>query len=137
MYWSVIIGQSALLTRTQLTAIEQRLLIGVGDDEGIRRFYWIWVMKEAYTKALGLGLGFDFRRIEYNVPEETVRVDGKLAEGWEFFKFEVADSTGDYLVATAEYVGGTISKPVQKAPSGFYECFDADVLARKVLKLLE
>ena len=36
-------------------------------------------MKEAYTKALGLGVGFEFNRIEYDVHQETVRIDGALA----------------------------------------------------------
>jgi len=121
----------------QLTATEQRSLIGVGDEEGLRRFFWIWVMKEAYTKALGLGLGFDFRRIEYNVLEETVRIDGRAAEGWEFCKFEVPDPTGDYLLATAEHVGGSAPNAVRKAGEGFCDRLAADTFMNRAVQRLK
>ncbi|KAI9448299.1 hypothetical protein H4582DRAFT_79355 [Lactarius indigo] len=50
-----------------LTQGEKRLLSGddVPENEAISRFYLIWTIKEAYTKAIGLGLGFDLQRIEY------------------------------------------------------------------------
>ncbi|KII95785.1 hypothetical protein PLICRDRAFT_121316 [Plicaturopsis crispa FD-325 SS-3] len=90
----------------QLTAVEKRVLLGVPQAEGLRRFYWIWTMKEAYTKALGLGLGFDFRRIEYNVPEEIVTIDGQVPKGWTFVKFELVVDGDSYVGVAAEHLGG-------------------------------
>ncbi|KAL0949571.1 hypothetical protein HGRIS_009620 [Hohenbuehelia grisea] len=100
----------------QLTAREYRLIFDATQEEGLRRFFWMWTMKEAYTKALGIGLGFDFKRVEYDVPEEVIRVDGEVPKGWEFRKFEIMDNEDLYQGVVAQYVGGeepaTIS-PVQ------------------------
>jgi 4'-phosphopantetheinyl transferase len=75
-------------------------------DEGLRRFFWIWTLKEAYTKALGLGLGFDFRRVEFDVEQNIVRVDEEIPAGWRFSKFVLNDGEDLYEGVVAEYLGG-------------------------------
>lgn len=89
----------------QLTNLEQRLLFGISEEEGLRRFFWMWTLKEAYTKALGMGLGFDFSRVEFDVPEGMVRVDGEVPRGWRFHKFIVNQGEDVYQGVVAEYVG--------------------------------
>lgn len=66
----------------------------------------MWTLKEAYTKALGIGLGFDFRRIQYDVVHELISVDGEPARGWQFRKFEVGHSGHKYVGVAARFVGG-------------------------------
>jgi 4'-phosphopantetheinyl transferase len=92
----------------QLTPLEHRCLFkaGISHDEGLRRFFWVWTLKEAYTKALGLGLGFDFRRVEFDVEENVVRVDGEIPAGWRFSKFILNDGEDLYEGVVAEYLGG-------------------------------
>lgn len=63
-------------------------------------------MKEAYTKALGIGLGFDFRRVEYNVAKDVVTVDGTVPKGWRFKKFEISEGQDSYQGVAAEFLGG-------------------------------
>jgi 4'-phosphopantetheinyl transferase len=76
-------------------------------------------MKEAYTKALGLGMGFDFRRIEYNLLADTVTIDGEIPKGWQMIKFEVIHGRDMYQGVTARFVGGdetlVLSRPSQSA----------------------
>lgn len=92
-----------------MTARELRTLLAsdVPVDEGVRRLFLTWTLKEAYTKALGVGLGFDFRRIEVDVRTNTVAVDGRAPDGWEFMVFQLGeDGEKDrYQVAIARFTG--------------------------------
>jgi len=76
----------------------------------LQHIFWIWNIKEAYTKCLGLGLGFNFSRISVDfdalakhlenyesesahnpgLPSVAVCVDGQPVLGYEFTFFEVA-----------------------------------------------
>ncbi|KAJ7276181.1 hypothetical protein B0H12DRAFT_1005311 [Mycena haematopus] len=91
----------------QLTALERRLISSAADKaQGLERFYWMWTAKEAYTKALGLGLGFDFSRVEFNPVLDVIRVDGVIPQGWELSKFKVVQGVDIYQGVVAEFVGG-------------------------------
>lgn len=93
----------------QLTSLERAILLppapalSLPPREQLRRFYLIWTLKEAYTKALGLGLGFDFSRIEYDVPNDVVRIDGIAPRGWKFTRFELQNEVRSGQIE--EYVG--------------------------------
>ena len=83
--------------------------------EQLRRFYLIWTVKEAYTKALGLGMGFNFSRIEYDVPNDVVRIDGVVPRGWEFTRFELRNEVKGGQVE--EYVGVVARFTGEEAPT--------------------
>ncbi|KAF8591732.1 hypothetical protein K439DRAFT_1626730 [Ramaria rubella] len=73
----------------KLTKCEEALLDSKLKDEVIlRRLCVLLTLKSAYTKALGQPVGFDFSRIDCNIPEETISVDGKPLQGWEFRLFK-------------------------------------------------
>jgi len=81
----------------------------VAESESVHHFYLIWTLKEAYTKALGLGLGFDFKRIEYDNAANRIKVDGRVLKGWEFDVFQVPgdrDGALGYIGVASKYVGG-------------------------------
>lgn len=90
-----------------MTQGEKRLLSGddVPENEAISRFYLIWTIKEAYTKAIGLGLGFDLQRIEYDVATKMVTVDGVAATEWRFETSQVTVDEEAYRVTVAQFVG--------------------------------
>lgn len=66
----------------------------------------MWTVKEAYTKALGLGLGFDFSRVEFDAVANIVRIDGVIPRGWRFSKFVLNDEDDLYEGVVAEFLGG-------------------------------
>ncbi|KIY67364.1 hypothetical protein CYLTODRAFT_376282 [Cylindrobasidium torrendii FP15055 ss-10] len=96
---------------SQLTRLEHHTLLSTPLPQALQDFFWIWTMKEAYTKALGLGLGFDFARVEYNPKTNVLTVDGTVPTGWAFHKFTSQVGVGEgeemYVGVVAQHVGGT------------------------------
>ena len=93
----------------KLTQDEKRCLSGddVPENEAISRFYLIWTIKEAYTKAIGQGLGFNLQRIEYNFATKMVTVDGVAATEWQFETSQVTVDEEVYRVTVAQFMGGS------------------------------
>ena len=55
-------------------------------------------------------MGFDFSRIEYDVPTDVVRIDGVQPRGWEFTRFELQNEVKggefeEYVGVIARFVG--------------------------------
>ena len=56
------------LMRRQLTANEWRHVEEASEEEDqMRRFYRFWCLKESYVKALGVGIGFEVGRLEFEI----------------------------------------------------------------------
>ena len=95
-------------------------------------------MKEAYTKAVGLGLGFNFRRIEYDAEGDILRIDGTRPTGWQFNKFTVQDGEDIYQGVVAQYVGGDESKIIEESTElpKYIEIYDAVSFVEHALQQL-
>ena len=94
----------------------------------------MWTLKEAYTKALGVGLGFDFTRVEYNIPENIVLVDGKTPMGWCFTKFEVPVGSDLYQGVVAEFVGGDDSQLRSVDREDWLVCYNAVSFVQRAIQ---
>ncbi|GJJ09248.1 hypothetical protein Clacol_003470 [Clathrus columnatus] len=103
----------------KLTTNEELVLDTKLKDEVIlRRLCILLTIKTAYIKALGQPAGFDYSRIDCNIPEESVMVDGKPLLGWEFrlFKANLGVLRHGFLLeetyqcSSALYRGGKTTK---------------------------
>lgn len=56
----------------------------LGEDVVLRRLCILLCLKQAYIRAVGQPLGFDWSRLEFNLPERTATGDKRLLQGWEF-----------------------------------------------------
>ncbi|TFY83476.1 hypothetical protein EWM64_g547 [Hericium alpestre] len=69
----------------KLTELElSHMTPDLGDEIVLRRLCILIALKSAYIKAIGQPIGFDWSRLEFNVPEETCFGDGQPLTGWEF-----------------------------------------------------
>ncbi|KAJ7047585.1 hypothetical protein C8F04DRAFT_985714 [Mycena alexandri] len=124
----------------QLTVHEHRLISSAANQqEGLERFFWMWTAKEAYTKALGLGLGFDFRRVEFDPALDVLRVDGIAPSGWQFNKFRVIQGADNYQGVVAEFVGGNAASIVisESSPQEWLSVLDATSFIENAIQELK
>ena len=104
-----------------LTTRERQWVTSSSDErEGLARLYDLWTHKEAFTKAVGKGLGFDFSTIEmafWNLGARARRsggpvlcIRGEYEEGYRFAEMAL-DAETQLVVAE-----GPVAKPL---PDGF------------------
>lgn len=82
--------------------------------------YQIWTIKESYVKALGIGLGFNISRIEYDPQKSAVSVDGKPLSGWRIDSFSFG---GIESIESHGFVGSVCYRMYEKGdtPQGHRE----------------
>src|SRR6201996_1467987 len=75
-----------LIFPPQLTRQEEQSLSieKYGEERAVRRLNIILSLKQAYLKAMGQPIGFDFLWINCDVVKEVITVDHSTLDGWEF-----------------------------------------------------
>ncbi|EIW58284.1 uncharacterized protein TRAVEDRAFT_124422 [Trametes versicolor FP-101664 SS1] len=69
----------------KLTPTEQAFIAPEqGEEIVMRRLCLLLALKQAYIKAIGQPMGFDWSRLEFNIPEKIATGDGRPLAGWEF-----------------------------------------------------
>jgi len=68
----------------QLTQVELANIGNNPDEVRLRRLCMLLALKDAYIKAIGQPMGFDYSRLEFDVPNSRVTADGNSIVGWEF-----------------------------------------------------
>jgi len=85
----------------KLTAKELSLLSPeLGEEVALRRLCILLSLKAAYIKAIGQPPGFDWARLEFDIPRNAAAGDGHPLLGWEFriFRASLGVARTDVLV---------------------------------------
>jgi len=96
----------------QFTAKEWEAITRPCDEwEQLSNFYRYWCLKESFVKAVGDGIGFSLKRLEFQVnsaleyglsaSDTKIYIDGKLSEDWIFHETKL-DTTHCVAVALQE-----------------------------------
>jgi 4'-phosphopantetheinyl transferase len=91
-----------MMFRQQLTSNELKFILSQGTEElQFTAFFLYWSLKEAFIKAIGLGLGFDLLKVEFEVQELTAAtaltgsasasIHGIARTDWRFDYFSIDD----------------------------------------------
>ncbi|KAJ7877371.1 hypothetical protein B0H14DRAFT_3106454 [Mycena olivaceomarginata] len=80
--------------------VMQSIAPELGDEVVLRRLCILLALKAAYIKAIGQPAGFDWTRLEFDIPREAARADGHPLQGWEFriFRASLGVARKDVLV---------------------------------------
>jgi 4'-phosphopantetheinyl transferase len=95
------------LGRRVLTPRERKTIEGPEAPEGRTRFFEYWTLKEAYAKALGIGIRMPFRDIDVQLGEQLVVDLSAVADDATRWRFE--------LFGDAEFRVAIVAKPEKPA----------------------
>ena len=113
----------------------------------LRRLSILLALKAAYIQAIGQPLGFDWSRLDFDVPAQAARGDGHPLQGWEFrvFRAELGVIRQGHLVresyqcATAFFRGTSESRFVwqenQKDIESWVQFLNIDQMIKVIPKL--
>ena len=87
-------------------------------------------------------MGFDFSRIEYDVPADVVRIDGQVPVGWVFTRFDLRSELPgarieEYVGVIAQYMGaGDQVQTGVQAPlnDGWLKVYDGREFLQRAVK---
>lgn len=124
-----------------LTSLEERFLLDPDKStaQTLENIFSIWTLKEAYTKAIGFGLGFDFKRIQFDPVTNRLTVDGASPpRGWQFETFTLGLGEDLYQVSVARFSGKIMGEVAHVVKHGLVNdaewltSYDAVTLIRRI-----
>ncbi|KAG8800342.1 copper chaperone of lysine biosynthesis protein [Serendipita sp. 400] len=66
--------------------------LALTEQAATEALFQLWALKEAYVKALGVGIGFDMSRISFDSQTSVLSVDGKILDRWSCHSFRIHSS---------------------------------------------
>ncbi|KAJ7482639.1 hypothetical protein FB451DRAFT_1393967 [Mycena latifolia] len=117
----------------KLTPTEMQLLAPeMGDKVALRRLCTILALKAAYIHAISQPPGFDWARLEFDVPGEAARGEGTPLTGWEFRIFRASLGVEDLA-----FRGKTLSIYLLYLRAASPRRVPPDQLRRAVVRVLQ
>ena len=97
--WVSSLEEYITIYRKQLSDEEYDSILSFSEaDEGYTHFYILWSLKEAYVKAIGVGIGVNLKEVEFDVKYDKdkamcgtafLKYKGRLSQDWKFDFFSL------------------------------------------------
>ncbi|KAG8813638.1 copper chaperone of lysine biosynthesis protein [Serendipita sp. 399] len=90
--------------------LNQLALVQATEQAAIDALFQMWTLKEAYVKALGVGIGFELSRISFDAEASVLNVDGEVLDRWACYSFKLCspkeeENCNGYLGAVCYRLG--------------------------------
>lgn len=108
-------GRMDGIAERMFSAKECSQLKSLSGNDYLRSFYTCWTLREAYVKAVGIGISFPTRKIQFEISEDhsvaaTFAADiGDSGNAWQF---KLLKPTDEHVVSLAVRKGNGDTRPI-------------------------
>ena len=108
-------GNLSGIAEKMFAVSEQQALQSLDGQAFVERFFCYWTLREAYCKALGVGIAAakkDHCFVEVETGQWTIRFDSAAGDNGRDWQFELTKPTADHVAAVALRVAGAPAKAI-------------------------
>jgi 4'-phosphopantetheinyl transferase len=113
------------IARRMFSTTEVRQMLQLNDRDQLDYFFTRWTLREAYTKARGIGIAFPTHKLDFNIKSTTeidIHFQADIDDKSEAWQFEVFSLTAEHMAAAAIYRPEQSDKTIVKYDLSYDMC---------------